>query len=298
MSLTTDVDLKQPMQSYDFQVSAKFQWGATSAEFDGSYASAGKTFSITASMSQVTLESIFDIFEALSDDSIILPEVDVRIDSASLSIASGDGLSISLQNVQVEGHTAGDAQLTLGPNGAVIKGDITSSTSIAFDDIELTKAYISIDLPAKSSGQQPSVMLGGEVSFEGIVFDALVHLYKGDASAKGIQWTVYASLSTISSLSHFKSLAKLNGSFLDLELTQVVFAAASQDDPSIGDANIIPSDFTLHQGIQVCATVQPIPALDDLMRSSSPTSGILMLFVCTGRSTSLSSCTTGTLCGS
>ena len=270
VSFTADVSLSEPMQTFEFEVSATFQYKMTTAIFMGSY-SAGGDFSISAIINDFSIMSVFEIFESLTGTYLALPDVDITIGSASVTVASGTGLVIQLQDVQIDGHIAANASLDIGPSGVIIRGDVSSSESITFGDVELKKAFIEIDLVQGAEGS--GVMIGGEVAFEGLTFDALVHLYKGDAGS--LQWTVFASLTASNdSLALSKLVPELHGTFLDLALTQVVFAAASQDDPVVSSQTVIP--YKLHKGVQIAATLSPISSLDSLMRSSAPTNGLVL----------------------
>lgn len=173
--------------------------------------------------------------------------------------------------MQIEGYAAANALLTIGPKGVGIRGDVTSTGSLTFGEVELKRAFIQIDLVKGAEGS--GVALGGEVAFQGLTFDALAHLYKGTGGTT--QWTVLAAITTsTNALAISKLVPELKGTFLDLALTQVVFAAASQDDPQV--AALLGVPYQLHQGVQICASLSPISALDSVMRSATPTNGLTL----------------------
>ncbi|KAJ7233678.1 hypothetical protein C8J57DRAFT_1729399 [Mycena rebaudengoi] len=268
---TSDVKVGSPMQSFDLEVMATFQYKSTSAVFSGSYAAAG-AFSLAAAVTDIDLDSINDIFESLTNSALEFPDLDVTIGSASITVASGVGLTISLQNVQVGDYVAANALLSIGSSGVLIRGDITSSNTVVLGEVELNKAYVQITLPNQPGGS--SVVLGGEISFEGFTLDALVHLYQGQDNS-GLQWTVIASLTAAGNiLALSKLVPELKGTFLDLTLTNAVFVAASQQDPSV--SSYLTTPYPIHQGVQICATLSPIQALDSLMRSPTLTSGLVL----------------------
>ncbi|KAI0715902.1 hypothetical protein C8T65DRAFT_694551 [Cerioporus squamosus] len=268
VSFTSDILISSPMKTFDFQVSATFQNRFTSAVFSGSYA-AGGVFSLSAVFSNFDLTSVFDIFEALTGASLAMPDINVKIGSASIVVASGTGLTIDLQDVEIEGHIAADATLVISATGVTIRGDITSSDAISFGEVELKKAFGEVTLLKGADGS--GVALGGEIAFEGFTLDALVHLYKGQDSKT--QWTVFALLTAPGdTLALLKLVPELKGSFLDLALSQAVFVAASQSDPFV--PAVISTTFTFRQGVQVCAVLSPIAPLDSLLRSSTPTNGL------------------------
>ena len=123
---TSDIELSSPMKTFNFNVSATFQNRFTTTVFTGSYA-AGGAFSLSAVFTDFDLTSVFDIFESLTGATLAMPDIDVNIGAATVSIASGTGLTIDLQNVEIEGHTAANATLVISTTGVSIKGDITSS---------------------------------------------------------------------------------------------------------------------------------------------------------------------------
>jgi hypothetical protein len=243
----------------------------TSAIFVGSYSSGGE-FSLTAELDKFSLSSVNDIYQSLTGDSLAFPNVNVEIETATMSITSHGGLTVALQGVRIEGHSAvsANALLEIGPTGVLIRGDI-GGDDISFGEVDLKKAYIQVDLRKGTGGS--GVMIGGEVNFEGMTLDALVHLYKG--ANKGLEWTIFASLSTSGDvLALSKLVPELKGTFLDLALTEACFVVASQDDPQV--ATITHTPYSFHKGIQICATLSPIAALDSMMRSSSLTSGLIL----------------------
>ena len=260
------------MDSFSFSVSALFEYGTTSALFSGSYAAGGQ-FSLTALMTNFSLFSIYDIYYAITGNSLIYPDVDVKFGSAEITLASGSGLTIALTDVEVEGYVAANALLAIGPGGVTIRGDVTmTGASLTFGELELKKAYIEISL--RKNAEDSGVVLGGEVAFSSFTLDALVHLYRGK-SGKGVEWTVFASLSAAGdTLAISKLVPEVKDTFLDLTLSEVVFVAASQEDPLV--SSLVSTKYKVHKGVQVCAMLSPIKELDSLMRSSTPMSGLVL----------------------
>ncbi|KAH9934541.1 uncharacterized protein BXZ73DRAFT_100731 [Epithele typhae] len=270
VSFEADLVAKAPMKTFSFDVSAVFQYGVTTAVFNGSYA-AGGHFSLSATVSNFDIITISDIFESLTGESLDLPDIDFKVGSATVTVASGTGLLIALTDVEIEGHVSANAVLSINSRGAMIRGDITSTDGISFGEVELKKAYIEIDL--RKGMEDSGVMLGGEISIASLTIDALVHLYRG--ADKSMQWTAFASLTTDTQiLAISKVVPALRDTFLDLALTKVVFVAASQDDPLV--SGVVTTGYRIHKGVQVCAVLSPIKELDSLMRSSAPTSGLVL----------------------
>ncbi|KAH9934494.1 uncharacterized protein BXZ73DRAFT_100684 [Epithele typhae] len=270
VSFESDLVASSPMKTFSFSVSAVFEYGVTTAFFSGSYA-AGGHFSLSAAVSNFDIITISDIFESLTGESLDLPDIDFKVGSATVTVASGAGLLIALTDVEVEGHIAANAVLSVNSRGAMVRGDVTSADGITFGEVELKKAYIQIDL--RKGMEDSGVMLGGEISFASLTIDALVHLYRG--TDQSMQWTAFASLTTDTQvLAISKIVPVLRDTFLDLALTKVVFVAASQDDPL--DSDLVAGGYRIHKGVQVCAVLSPIKELDSLLRSNTPTTGLVL----------------------
>ena len=194
------------------------------------------------------MKTIDTLFRRISSDDLSLPDIDLIIGRASLCIASGRGLSISLNSVSIGDYTSLNAGLTITPHSVVIRGDLTTNV-VQFGDIELKRAFLQVSLEAKSSEKANDLIVGGEVAFSALVFDAAVHLYRSpEGSKKSLEWTVLAALTVKNdALQLSKVVPEVAGTPLDLSLTQAVFVAASRDDPSLG--NMITSGFAFHEGM-------------------------------------------------
>ena len=221
------------MQSFNFLVAATFQYKSTSAIFAGTYA-AGGAFSISATVTDFTLASVFEIYESLTGEYLAPPDIDIKIGAATIVVASGSGLAIALQDVQIEGYAAANALLTIGPKGVGIRGDVTSSGSLTFGEVELKKAFIQIDLVKGAEGS--GVAVGGSVAFQGLTFDALAHLYKGTGGAT--QWTVLAAVTTgTNALAISKLVPELKGT----SSTSLSHRSSSQQRPRMTHRSLLSS---------------------------------------------------------
>ncbi|TBU36569.1 hypothetical protein BD309DRAFT_984853, partial [Dichomitus squalens] len=268
ISFSTSFAVSSPWKSIIFGVSADFMYEDVSTTFQGSYTPRG-SFELNASIHHVTVKTIETLFRRISHDNLSLPDLDVTIGSARLSITSGNGLSIGLDSVTIGDYTSLDAGLIITPHNVVIRGDLTTD-AVQFGDVELKRAFLQVTFEAKGNGKTTDLILGGEVAFSTLVFDAAVHLYRSpDNSKKSLEWTVLAALtSKDEALQLSKVVPEIEGTPFDLALTQAVFVAASKDDPSLG--NMITSGFSFHQGVQVCAVLGEIDALNSLMRGPVP----------------------------
>ncbi|TBU39054.1 hypothetical protein BD309DRAFT_970509 [Dichomitus squalens] len=268
ISFSTSFAVSSPWKSIIFGVSADFMYEDVSTTFQGSYTPRG-SFELNASIHHVTVKTIETLFRRISHDNLSLPDLDVTIGSARLSITSGNGLSIGLDSVTIGDYTSLDAGLIITPHNVVIRGDLTTD-AVQFGDVELKRAFLQVTFEAKGNGKTTDLILGGEVAFSTLVFDAAVHLYRSpDNSKKSLEWTVLAALTSKDEARQLsKVVPEIEGTPFDLALTQAVFVAASKDDPSLG--NMITSGFSFHQGVQVCAVLGQIDALNSLMRGPVP----------------------------
>ncbi|PVF92098.1 hypothetical protein CPB86DRAFT_844605 [Serendipita vermifera] len=269
VSFSTALPLQSPWESFSMDVSAEFAHEMTSIVLEGSYAAGGE-FSLRAEVDNFDMNTVSDVFESMTHDSVNIPDIDIKIASASLSIASGTGLEIKLKDVNVAGHTSANATLAINSTNVLIRGDLTSDV-IAFGDVQVRKAYLQVKLESGKSthGKRVDTIVGGEVEFVGLTFEAAVHLYPSSDENKGTEWTVLAALTSGNDTFALSKIAsELDGTPFNLALSQVVFVAASKDDPDLGQ--MITSGYTFQQGVQICATLSEIPVLNDLVRGAVP----------------------------
>ncbi|KAF8122693.1 hypothetical protein EV363DRAFT_1553609, partial [Boletus edulis] len=260
----TTFSTTSPWKSFSFDVSATFSYMSSQAYLLGSYA-AGGHFSLTAELDNFGTDEISDLFFAIFSNSLTLPDFDVHVGSAIVSIVSGQGLSISLLDVNVAGYTAASIEVALSPSGASLSGALTSST-ITFGDVELRDALIKLSFWTTGKKKNVEFMLGGTlgVDFLDLMVGAVVHLYPGEG---GVEWAVVAELDAPSrpfSLSDVVPAVK--DSFVDFSLRNAVFIAASKDDPLVSQS--FPG-YQVQKGVQVFGVVDRIPALEYLLREDA-----------------------------
>jgi hypothetical protein len=225
--------MSAPWSSFNFEVSATFSYLTSLAVLEGSYSSSGH-FSLRAEFDNFGIREIDAIFFTLFSNSLTLPEFDVHVGSAVLSVVSGDGLSVSLRNVDVAGYDAADVTASFTLSGVSLSGTLSSNTVLTFGDAEIRNAVLQVSFWTSQKQKQVDVMLGGTLAVDFLDFTvtAAVHLYPGSG---GIEWAVVAELDSQEhsiALSDVVSVIK-KGSFLDLSLKNIVFMAASSDDPLI-----------------------------------------------------------------
>lgn len=249
------------MKSLQFKVEAAFDSGSTTAYFLGSYAPGGN-YSLSATVNNFGCQGVLDVFKHLTGNSLELPQVDIDIGSATLFIASGAGLTITLSDLTVSSFSAPDATVHISDSGVTVQGSLSNDSGISLGEVSLTKAFIRVTFSKSVSGKTTDVIFGGEIQFQGITIDAFVHLYPS-ADKGRIEWTVFGSMSASGDLSlsslvpdlkvcsiHLYSCTRSDcaqGSFLDgIVLRNAAFIVASRDDPSLGA--ILPKPYPVHQG--------------------------------------------------
>ncbi|CUA71097.1 ABC transporter G family member 18 [Rhizoctonia solani] len=261
--------LSSPWKSLNFDVSADLMYQDLSTTLQGSF-SPHDAFNLKAPIRDFSVKTINTLFKLISDGELSLPEIDVSIGSANLSITSENGFKISIEKVAIGDYTSLDADLIITSHNAALHGKLTNDT-VQFGDVELKEAFLQITFEKKGSEKSTDLTLEGQVAFSTLVFQAAVHLYTSPDNPKSLEWTVLASLTVQNdALPLSKVVPELHGTPFDLALTQAVFVAASKDDPSIG--NMITSDFSFHQGVQICAVLSEIDSLNSLMRD--PVAGL------------------------
>lgn len=168
------------------------------------------------------------MFVEIFNDTLTLPDFDVHVGSAILSIASGKGLSISLVDVNVAGYTATSTEVVLTSSGASLSGALSSST-IALGDVEVHDASIQLAFWSSGKKKDADIMLSGSlgVDFLDPAIRATVHLYPNE---DGVEWAVVAELHEPGkSFALSDAITDLKDTFLDLPLRNAVFIAVSKD---------------------------------------------------------------------
>lgn len=176
-------------------------------------------------------------------DNLSLPTVDVQIGSATIAIDSKKNLVIALQNVAIDGHTAADASLALSPTGASLRGSLGGDISVM--GITIKHAYLLLDFHKAGSRNETEVMLGGEVVWEGYTINAGVHIYPSGGEKKGLEYTIYGSISGVAMLSDLVHAVERDN-WLDFAISEVSFVMASKDDPRM--CSKIPPKFQVSKG--------------------------------------------------
>ena len=180
---------------------AAFDGESVTAYFVGSYALGGD-YSLSASVNNFGCDGVLDIFKNITGGSLKLPDINVEIGSATLVIASGTGLTITVSDLIVSSFSAVDATLHISDNGVIVQGNLTDNSSISLGEVDVTNAFIRINFAkSASSGKTTDVIFGGHVRFQGIIIDAAVHLYPSSDGTGRIEWTIFGAMSSSGDLS-------------------------------------------------------------------------------------------------
>ncbi|KAL1693636.1 hypothetical protein GGG16DRAFT_88615, partial [Schizophyllum commune] len=268
VTFTSNIRIDAPLKSFAFEVSAVFGYGVASAILSGSY-SATEGVTLSTIIDDFSLDTLSDMYAALTGTVLKLPDIGVKVASASLTVSSKSGLSIVVEGLEVAGYNVALASLDIGPKGVTITG-LLRTTCITLGEVDIHSAYARIHL---SVNGHSSVALGGDITFAGLPIRALVYLQKGK-KGEGLQWTVYGDLGRISV---GDILPDVKGSEVgSLALTNVAFVVASHDDANIAnDLFYVP--YEVKKGVQICATMAPVSTLDTLLRRpDNPTHGLIL----------------------
>lgn len=150
-------------------------------------------------------------------------------------MASGEGLSISLRNVVVSGHTAFDVSASVTASGVFLSGAL-SSKAIEFGDVTVQDAALQLSLWSSQRKKKVDLMIAGTLSVDILDYtvQCAVHLYPGQS---GFEWAIVAELdSPKRPLSISDVVPEIKDSFLDFSLKSVVLIASSHDEPLLGSS--------------------------------------------------------------
>ncbi|KAG9099671.1 hypothetical protein FRC07_010504, partial [Ceratobasidium sp. 392] len=199
-------------------------------------------------------------------------DVDITIGSATINIIKGKGLSITVDKLKVDDYTTENgATIELSSKGVLVEAKVKEIKLPGGLGVTLKSAYMKVSFEKEDSGRSTDVALGGEVVLDelgDLDVSAGVHLYK-DASSKKLEWTVYG---TFDKLGNSTTLGKLfpqvHTPFLaDLALQNLMFIAASKDDPTLSSLN--PNKYSIKKGVQFSACFDQVGPLNKLLRRDS-----------------------------
>jgi hypothetical protein len=241
----TQLSVKSPMSTFSFSMEGIIEVGHTVASLSGSY-SAGGNYSLKAEIDRLEWSGLYDIFRQLHGESLVSTEFDITMESASLTIASGEGVTLLINNLKIDKYVAVNGEVKFSDKGATIRAGITSGT-LQFGEFHLTKAYVQISYATSKSNEHTGVLFGGEIQWQNFTLNAGVHLYTTPGK-DGVDYTIYATFASTEEGMAFSTLIPaLKGSFLgDVTLEGAALIVASQEDPEFGTFN--KAGYPVHQG--------------------------------------------------
>jgi hypothetical protein len=213
-----------------------FAYKLTYATFAGSYVPK-EEFILSSYFPDFTMNNLAELFEHVSGDYIKVPEVNIRIGGATIYLGSSKSLSVTLHDFEIAGHRAKKAEVAILSRTVLISGKLDCDL-IPFGDVMLHDPELHIHMESEFSvaGRRTDTAIRGKVELDnGLAFLAAAYLYVSPGS-KEIDWTVMATLTSdkFPVLALSKIVPEVEGSSLDLALREVVFVAASKDEPQLG----------------------------------------------------------------
>ncbi|QRV90278.1 hypothetical protein RhiJN_18296 [Ceratobasidium sp. AG-Ba] len=270
--LSAAFDASSPLQSLDCSLSAHLRADSISALVVGKYKSTND-YSVSAYVQDLGCEGVADLYRHHTGEELLIPtHVDITVGSASIEISKANGLIIKVEKLEFDHYSSVDALLKLSSTGVQIQASLKDFELHPGDlAVTLTSAYMRVSFEKEGSGRSSDVSIGGQVKLAGISVPAIsagVHLYK-TSSSEHLEWTVYG---TFTDLGNKTTLGKLfpqvKGTFLeDFALEDLMFIAASKDDPSISDLN--PQKYPIKKGVQFSALFGQVAPLNKLLRRPS-----------------------------
>jgi hypothetical protein len=215
-----------------------FAYKLTYATFAGSY-KPNQEFILSSYLPDFTMKNLAELFEYVSAFYIRVPEMDIRIDAATIYLGSSKGISVTLHDFEIAGYKVKKAEVEILSGSARITGKLDRKV-IEFGDVKLHDPELDIFMVSHylaSRARRTDTVIRGKVELENhpLTFPAAAYLYVSPGS-KDTEWTVMATLTDSSSptLPLSKIAPQVAGSSLDLALKEVVFVAASTDKPNTG----------------------------------------------------------------
>ncbi|KAK6519149.1 hypothetical protein TWF281_003838 [Arthrobotrys megalospora] len=243
---------------FRFEVEAEMQWHKTAIAVGGTYGS--DEYSLSAYIGDLSLHDIGELFKQMMGVELDIFEHDIVLKSMYLSI-SNEGFALA-GTVIINGHSSASGKLAFMRDGISISGGVKD---MSFEGIDIHKAQLDVFIGTKSqksSTRETKVAIMGDVSFAGI--DLQVGVYtKKPGNGKELEWAIYGEAK--GNLSTSRLCPELKETFLDVSLTGLALMASNHDN-SGGNYNT--HGYPIVRGIQFCAIIDSMPALEQVLRGS------------------------------
>ncbi|KAF8662711.1 hypothetical protein AX16_001153 [Volvariella volvacea WC 439] len=272
VTLSASFSTSSPLTTLTLSLGAVLDADDTIATFSGSY-SVGGDLMLSAEVENFGCDGIIDLYAKFSGEEVIAPaDEEFIVGSASITLSSSNGLSIVVQDVKYGNYTSPSASLYLGSSGVALKAELQD---IEFPElgVKLVDVILNASFLKYGSAKSSSVELDVVVQLDNVQdlpkIQGAVHIYKEPQDSK-LQWTVYGGFEGLGSKTKLgKLISELNGTFLeDIGLDDLAFVIASKDEPALSRMN--PQKYPIKQGVQICAVLNKINQVDQLLRHPSP----------------------------
>ncbi|KAG8775918.1 hypothetical protein FRC12_001190 [Ceratobasidium sp. 428] len=269
--LSATFEPTSPLKSLDCMLSAYLRAESASAFVTGTY-TAGGGYSASAFVQNLGCQGVADLFRHYTGDELVLPNhIDVLIGSASIEISKEKGLLITVDKLEFDHYTASSATIELSSSRVLVQASLDKIVLPGELGVNLVSAYMRVSFEKQGSGKSTDVALGGTIQLDGINVPAIsagVHLYKLSPSEK-LEWTVYGTFTELGNTTTLGQLfPDVRETFLaDFALQDLMFIAASKDDPSLSQLNH--QKYPVKKGVQFSARLDQVGPLNKLLRRSS-----------------------------
>ncbi|KAG9119488.1 hypothetical protein FRC07_005468 [Ceratobasidium sp. 392] len=269
--LSAGFDASSPMQSLDCSLTAHLRADSISALVIGTYKSSND-YTVSAYVQDLGCEGVADLYRHHTGEELAIPtHVDITIGSASIEISKTEGLTIKVDKLEFDHYSSVDALLKLSSSGVQIQASVKDIVLPGNLGVTLVSAYMRASFEKEGSSRSSDVSLGGKVKLAGVQVPAIsagVHLYK-TSSSEHLDWTVYGTFVDLGNTTTLGDLfPEVRKTFLEnFALEDLMFIAASKDDPSISDLN--PQKYPIKKGVQFSALFGQIDPLNKLLRRPS-----------------------------
>lgn len=184
---------------------------------------------------------------------------DVVFKSLSLAITNS-GVVLS-GAVTINGHSTAAGEISIQKDGLYISGSIGD---VDIESVSIKNARFDVFIGSSTNdaacSRTTKFGIGGEVSFCGIDLEVALFLEKAGGT---FDWTIYGEAKGDLLVSRLNP--DLKGTFLDVSLSSLALIASSKEKP---DGPYNKFRYPVRKGIQLCAAIESIPQLEDLLRGS------------------------------
>ncbi|KAH8678491.1 hypothetical protein BX600DRAFT_376982 [Xylariales sp. PMI_506] len=242
---------------FSFEVRASLQLWNRIFPIAGSY---NKNFySLRTYLGNLSLQDVGEIFHELIGINLDVFDYDVALNSMYLGVTPR-GFELSGE-VTINGLNSPRATLALSKDGIAITGSIGD---LDFESVLVKNACFDVFIASRMDtdcARSSRLVIAGDVCFCSI--EVKVSLYTVKSKTGDWYWTIYGEVEE--DLSTSRLAPELRDSFLDISLKRLAFIASNHDEPSGSYQGL---NYPVAKGIQLCAAIDGIHEIEQLMRGS------------------------------